>query len=70
MVQADLYRMCCYLNILISSSTCAQILFLNKNDLFENKVKHSDIKNFFPVSPSRHFIPYMALIQTPLGLRR
>jgi len=24
------------------------ILFLNKNDLFENKVKHSDIKNFFP----------------------
>ncbi|GBE78577.1 Guanine nucleotide-binding protein alpha-2 subunit [Sparassis crispa] len=24
------------------------ILFLNKNDLFEQKVKHSDIKNFFP----------------------
>lgn len=24
------------------------ILFLNKNDLFEEKVKHSDIKNFFP----------------------
>ena len=27
----------------------AQILFLNKNDLFEKKVQHSDIKNFFPV---------------------
>ncbi|KAI0932808.1 hypothetical protein AcW1_000176 [Taiwanofungus camphoratus] len=24
------------------------ILFLNKNDLFERKVEHSDIKNFFP----------------------
>lgn len=24
------------------------ILFLNKNDLFEKKVEHSDIKNFFP----------------------
>ncbi|CDO70956.1 hypothetical protein BN946_scf184829.g65 [Trametes cinnabarina] len=24
------------------------ILFLNKNDLFEKKVQHSDIKNFFP----------------------
>ncbi|TFY60992.1 hypothetical protein EVG20_g7225 [Dentipellis fragilis] len=24
------------------------ILFLNKNDLFENKIQHSDIKNFFP----------------------
>jgi guanine nucleotide-binding protein subunit alpha, other len=27
-----------------------QILFLNKNDLFEKKIEHSDIKNFFPVS--------------------
>ena len=27
-----------------------QILFLNKNDLFEKKVVNSDIKNFFPVS--------------------
>lgn len=27
-----------------------QILFLNKNDLFEKKVQHSPIKNFFPVS--------------------
>ena len=27
-----------------------QILFLNKNDLFERKVQHSPIKNFFPVS--------------------
>lgn len=26
-----------------------QILFLNKNDLFEQKILHSDIKNFFPV---------------------
>ena len=26
-----------------------QILFLNKNDLFEKKVMHSDIRNFFPV---------------------
>jgi len=24
------------------------ILFLNKNDLFERKIEHSDIKNFFP----------------------
>ncbi|KAI0785911.1 heterotrimeric G protein alpha subunit 4 [Abortiporus biennis] len=24
------------------------ILFLNKNDLFERKIQHSDIKNFFP----------------------
>ncbi|KAI0078538.1 heterotrimeric G protein alpha subunit 4 [Panus rudis PR-1116 ss-1] len=24
------------------------ILFLNKNDLFEKKIEHSDIKNFFP----------------------
>lgn len=30
----------------------AQILFLNKNDLFEKKVQHSPIKNFFPVSPA------------------
>jgi len=27
-----------------------QILFLNKNDLFEKKIQHSPIKNFFPVS--------------------
>ena len=27
-----------------------QILFLNKNDLFEKKIEHSDIKTFFPVS--------------------
>jgi guanine nucleotide-binding protein subunit alpha, other len=26
----------------------SQILFLNKNDLFEEKIPHSDIKNFFP----------------------
>ena len=26
-----------------------QILFLNKNDLFEKKIPTSDIKNFFPV---------------------
>jgi guanine nucleotide-binding protein subunit alpha, other len=29
-----------------------QILFLNKNDLFEQKIPHSDIKNFFPVLSS------------------
>ena len=28
----------------------SQILFLNKNDLFEKKIEHSDIKTFFPVS--------------------
>lgn len=33
----------------VSSSPLSQILFLNKNDLFEAKVEHSDIKNFFPV---------------------
>lgn len=27
-----------------------QILFLNKNDLFERKIQTSDIKSFFPVS--------------------
>lgn len=27
-----------------------QILFLNKNDLFERKIRTSDIKSFFPVS--------------------
>ena len=27
-----------------------QILFLNKNDLFERKILTSDIKSFFPVS--------------------
>jgi guanine nucleotide-binding protein subunit alpha, other len=30
-----------------------QILFLNKDDLFQKKIQHSDIKNFFPVS-ARH----------------
>ena len=44
-----------------------QILFLNKNDLFEKKIANSDIKNFFPVSlkwspqagqlPSAHLFP-------------
>ena len=29
-----------------------QILFLNKNDLFERKIPTSDIKSFFPVSLS------------------
>ena len=24
-------------------------MFLNKNDLFEKKIQHSDIKNYFPV---------------------
>jgi hypothetical protein len=28
---------------------CPQILFLNKDDLFRQKVQTSDIKNFFPV---------------------
>ncbi|TFY82376.1 hypothetical protein EWM64_g1630 [Hericium alpestre] len=28
--------------------TTSIILFLNKNDLFEKKIEHSDIKNFFP----------------------
>ena len=32
-----------------------QILFLNKNDLFEKKVQHSPIKNFFPVSHVQPF---------------
>ena len=26
-----------------------QILFLNKEDLFDQRIKHSDVKNFFPV---------------------
>ena len=33
----------------LSSPTVLQILFLNKNDLFERKVLTSEIKNFFPV---------------------
>lgn len=26
-----------------------KILFLNKDDLFQKKIQHSDIKTFFPV---------------------
>jgi len=32
--------------------TVLQILFLNKNDLFEKKVQVSPIKNYFPVRHS------------------
>ena len=35
-----------------------QILFLNKNDLFERKIEYSDIVNYFPVRPSRRPIAY------------
>jgi guanine nucleotide-binding protein subunit alpha len=28
---------------------CLKILFLNKDDLFQAKIQHSDIKTFFPV---------------------
>jgi guanine nucleotide-binding protein subunit alpha, other len=35
-------------------------LFLNKTDLFEEKLKHSDIKNIFPVSLLFHFCSSLA----------
>jgi hypothetical protein len=41
-----------------------QILFLNKNDLFQKKIADSNIKNFFPVSlPDRgcSLAPYLFL---------
>ena len=31
------------------SPSFSQILFLNKEDLFDQRIKHSDVKNFFPV---------------------
>lgn len=34
--------------------TLVQILFLNKDDLFQNKIQNSDIKNYFPVC--RHLV--------------
>jgi len=30
---------------------CPQIIFLNKNDLFQEKILRSDLKTFFPVCP-------------------
>lgn len=47
--------------VLVDVMPC-QILFLNKNDLFEAKVEHSDIKTFFPVRVSIHIGSYLALI--------
>ena len=54
----------CYLslNVCICENTLlnlSQILFLNKNDLFEKRVPVSDIKNFFPVRryPTKFFGP-------------
>jgi hypothetical protein len=49
---------------------CLQILFLNKDDLFQAKIMHSDIKTFFPVyrqlprsrHPSLRFIRYRTLM--------
>ena len=52
MVQADLHRECARRTQQSMRLTTPQILFLNKNDLFEKKVQHSDIKNFFPVRVS------------------
>ena len=51
MVQANIY---CESSSCVHSSRpfqpdCRKILFLNKNDLFEEKIKNSHIKNFFPV---------------------
>ena len=49
-VQIHLDRECIiYPAFETSSEHADQILFLNKNDLFEKKVQHSDIRNFFPV---------------------
>ena len=50
-VQANLYRKISTSVRWISPTDPAlpQILFLNKNDLFEQKIQTSDIKNFFPV---------------------
>jgi guanine nucleotide-binding protein subunit alpha, other len=37
-------------NQIVTADEFPKILFLNKNDLFEKKIAHSDIKNYFPVS--------------------
>ena len=36
---------------LLALNSSLQILFLNKDDLFQTKIQHSDIKTFFPVYP-------------------
>jgi hypothetical protein len=52
MVQADINSTSLYPRNLESLTRAAanQILFLNKDDLFQKKILHSDIKTFFPVS--------------------
>ena len=42
-----------------------QILFLNKDDLFMEKIKHSNIKNTFPVSTSYELIPKLTWMIAP-----
>lgn len=52
MVQEHVYRESASKSLAVGQFDlmhCSQILFLNKNDLFEKKVMHSDIRNFFPV---------------------
>lgn len=69
MVQGDTIRellgISCPTTTLIHSRP--QILFLNKNDLFEEKVPRSDVKRFFPVFV--HFFPRCPADRV-LGLRR
>lgn len=49
MVQTNLYRAFTPGSLQLMYLMVLQILFMNKNDLFEKKLPHSDIKNFFPV---------------------
>lgn len=64
MVQTNIHSPFIVLSSCMSNLLVHQILFLNKNDLFEKKITHSDIKNFFPVS---HHMLYIAhgLDQSP-----
>jgi hypothetical protein len=50
MVQTNIHSSFAVLSSCTPDLLAHQILFLNKNDLFEKKITHSDIKNFFPVS--------------------
>ena len=50
--QTSIVRIYCLRNeafVLTHQICLPQILFLNKEDLFDQRIKHSDVKNFFPV---------------------
>lgn len=43
---------------LLINRSSDQILFLNKNDIFERKILTSNIKSFFPVSSAYRLLVY------------